>query len=435
MQDSSSENNVNSSGEQKNPFQLNFDSIKSKGEAAAKEVDGEEGGNRQESFVSQESPVPQESPASQKSPIPQESATPAQEVPAQEVSPQVPPPKPEHSPALGPVVTPVSPTVSTPAPHPVSRKKGLRRQKTEEYFEEFAETPRFTFRVVFLCLALGITLGYAYWHTIVDLVHTWSTVTDYHHGFLVVPLVIYFLWVRRDTLPRNIPLWDKILGVILGIAILVGCSLARYQFMVYSMVSLDAWTILLWLFGVCLMFFGIRVFLWAAPSLIFLAFMFPWPDSIEIMLRRELQGVAAKMSATILRLLGEHAIAINHTVWLDNIQLDVAAACSGIRILVSVIAAAYAVTLLMRRAWWQNVLLFCVVIPVALMVNALRVATTGLLIKYASGTIEGFGFKNPVPMVADEIAGNFMLVLAFFLFILIVYYIGKVFQQVTLEDE
>ena len=310
----------------------------------------------------------------------------------------------------------------------VSSKTG----NSDKSLDEITASP-ITFRLLMICAVLGATLVIAYWYTLVDLVKTWNEVTDYHHGFFVIPLVIYFLWNRRGTIPRNISTTDRVAGVVLGFTLLGLCVLCRHQFMIYSMVSLDAWTILLWIFGVTLIFFGFRTFLWAAPSLLFLAFMFAWPDSIEIMFRRHLQGIAASMSATILWLIGEHAISINNTIWLDSIQLDVAAVCSGIRILVSVIAAAYAVSLLMKRPWWQNTLMFCLAIPVALVINAFRIVTTGLLIKYASGMVESFGFNKPVAVVCDEIAGNIMLVLAFFTFILIVYYIGKVFERVVPE--
>jgi exosortase len=329
-------------------------------------------------------------------------------------------------------------TAVTPSEPPV-KSRTSETPLTEEQ-EDLTDSPETFhtagfFRLMLTGLAMGAVLFCAYFPTWADLVNTWVTVTDYHHGFFVIPLVIYFLWVRRDSIPRNISGLDKMTGFLLGLSLIGLSAGARYIFMIYSMTSMDAWTILAWLFGVVLLFYGVRVFLWAAPSLLFLAFMFPWPDSLEIMLRRQLQGIAAKLSACVLNILGEHAISINNTIWLDDIQLDVAAACSGIRILISIIAAAYAVSLLMRRPWWQNTIMFCLAVPVALLMNAFRIATTGLLVKYAYHTVESFGFKKSVFAVCDEISGNIMLVAAFFLFILIVYYIGKVFQKVTPGEE
>jgi len=286
---------------------------------------------------------------------------------------------------------------------------------------------------------LVAVLIYAYgWSTptLGKLFSTWMNNIDYHHGFFVVPFVVYFLWVRRDTLPVQRGVMDSALGIILGGVLLLFWCVFRYYVMVWSMVTLDSWSILLWVWAVCLMCFGFRVFVWALPSLVFLAFMFPWPPSLESMMRGPLQEFAAKMSVYLLRLTGEQAVAQSNTVLMsNNQQLDVAAACSGIRVLVSVIAAAYAAMLLMRRPWWQNLLLFCMVVPVALFVNALRIAMTGLLIKHASTTVDGFGFQKPTPVVCDEISGMVMLVLTFAFFVVIVWWLGMVFRRVDMTSQ
>jgi exosortase len=282
-----------------------------------------------------------------------------------------------------------------------------------------------------LVFAYGLTSP-----TLGDLFNTWTNNIDYHHGFFVAPFVLYFLWVRRDTFPKKRGAADVTLGIILGLVLLLFWGVFRYYVMVWSMVTLDSWTILVWVWAVCLMCFGVRVFIWALPSLVFLAFMFPWPPRYEIMMRGPLQEFAARLSVYILRLAGEPAIAQANTVLMsNNQQLDVAAACSGLRVLVSVIAAAYAAVLLMRRPWWQNLLLFCLVVPVALFVNALRIAMTGLLIKHASEQVASLGLDKPIPAACDEVSGMIMLILTFILFVVIVWWFGMVFRRVDVTTE
>ena len=45
--------------------------------------------------------------------------------------------------------------------------------------------------------AAVLSLGFvwSYWPTILSLVKAWETVPDYSHGFLVVPLAVYFAWL------------------------------------------------------------------------------------------------------------------------------------------------------------------------------------------------------------------------------------------------
>ena len=282
---------------------------------------------------------------------------------------------------------------------------------------------------------LAALLCYVYWSTLADLLQTWKNNIDYHHGIFVAPFVAYFLWVRRDTFPVKQGRIDVAIGILLGVVLLLFWSVFRYYILVWSMITLDSWTIMIWVWAVCLICFGTRVFVWALPSLLFLAFMFPWPHSIEMQLREPLQKFAAQFSVYILRLVGEPAIAqANIVLMSDNQRLDIAAACSGIRVLVSVIAAAYAAMLLMRRPWWQNLLLFCLVMPVALFVNALRIAMTGLLIKHASAQVESLGFNRPMPVVCDEISGTIMLILTFILFVVLVWWFGMVFRRVEVSD-
>jgi len=293
--------------------------------------------------------------------------------------------------------------------------------------------------IMMMTITVVVLLGFlvvAYWSTIFELVDKWENNVDYHHGFFVVPFVVYFLWSRRQTFPMERSKNDVRTGIILGTIVLLFWGYCRFKIMALSIVSLDSWTILLWVFGVCLMCFGTRIFCWAFPSLLFLAFMFPWPYRVESMLREPLQVFAAKLSVLILQLCGEPAIAQANVVLMsDNQRLDVAAACSGIRVLVSVIAAAYAAMLLMKRPWWQNVLLFCLVIPIALVANAIRIAITGLLIKHFSGWLAGFNFKKEIPVVCDEISGYIMLVLTFLGFVLIIMWFSKVFQRIDVSQQ
>ena len=404
--------NTNSGNEPSNPFRLNLNEIKTANE---------------ETFVPAHSepsePQPTLQPEHLEQPVSLEH--PEQVVPPPE---KLSEPQPIPQVQVQPPVQPQS-RVLTPAPA-VIREAAM-------VDTELQAQQKLAFLISLPMLA--VILLYAYWWTtptLSGLFSTWTNNIDYHHGFFVAPFVAYFLWVRRDTLPSKRGQLDTSLGIILGSALLLFWCFFRYYVMVWSMVTLDSWSILVWVWAVCLMCFGTRVFVWALPSLVFLAFMFPWPPSIESMMREHLQPLAAKLSVYILRVTGEQAIAQSNTVLMsNNQQLDVAAACSGIRVLVSVIAAAYAAVLLMRRPWWQNLLLFIMVVPVALFVNALRIAMTGLLIKHLSGTIDGLGFKKPTPAVCDEMSGMVMLVLTFVFFVVIVWWFGKVFYRVDVTTQ
>jgi exosortase/archaeosortase family protein len=99
----------------------------------------------------------------------------------------------------------------------------------------------------------------------------------------------------------------------------------------------------------------------------------------------------------------------------------------------SVFAIAFATVLLMRRPWWQNILIFAIAAPLALFVNAVRIAITGILLVHFNDMVSGWAREGQnVGAVADTYAGYVAIVLALGLFALFVWYLGKVFRQVEI---
>jgi len=150
-------------------------------------------------------------------------------------------------------------------------------------------------------------------------------------------------------------------------------------------------------------------------------------------MKNQLQLVAAHSAAILLEIANEAAIPIKNTIRLSSQELGVEAACSGLRFLMSVFAIAFAAVLLLRRPWWQNILILAVAAPLALFVNAVRIAITGLLLErhyemVSSWTATG----QSVTVVADMYAGWIAIGLALGLFALFVWYLGKVFRQVEI---
>lgn len=292
----------------------------------------------------------------------------------------------------------------------------------------FIDKPFETMRLLVLALVfLPLTL-YAYWPALSDMAHKWLTNVDYGHGFFVLPLVAFFLYIRTDTYPgtRYGLAWMGLLPILI-------CCLMRYQASHQYLESMEQWSLLFWVVGLVWFFYGHRVFLWALPSLSFMVFMFPLPWRFEILMRQQLQQLAAQLGAGILQILGETAIALGNTVRLSSHELSVADACSGIRFLISIVTIAFAAILLMRRPWWQNVFVLAVAVPLALFVNAARIAMTGILLEHFQGFLEAVTpAEQRISVVADNIAGITMIFVAAALFVGFLLYLGKVFRRVEI---
>ena len=286
-------------------------------------------------------------------------------------------------------------------------------------------------RLIVLAVLLLPIMGIAYSFSIYEIVKIWYRVQDYSHGFLIVPLVIYFLWIRFDTYPgtQKSLCWLGLIPILLSFA-------ARYYASLQYMDAVEQWSIFLWIIGVVWLLYGNRVFLWALPSMSFLLFMFPLPYRLEVQMRQDLQRIAAQFAAFLLQTIGQPAVNYQTTIRLGLLEIGVEAACSGIRFLISFFAIAIGTILLLRRPWWQNLFIFVGVVPIALFVNALRIVLTSLFIKYCSTTLERFAKEGQsVGVVADKIAGYLAIGLAFTLFALFVFYLSRVFRKVNLLQE
>lgn len=274
-----------------------------------------------------------------------------------------------------------------------------------------------------MCLGLVIAavLFWAYWPTLVELVRAWEREPDYSHGYFVAPLALYFLWYRRDQCPSAS--WKLAWGgaglILLSIAI-------RWAGAFFYIDSVDGWSIPFWVLGVVWLFWGRQVAWWAAPSAAFLWFMVPLPWRMERWLSLPLQGIATKLSTATLQFLGQPALAAGHTILLEEQQLEVVDACSGLRIFVGIFALAFAYVICVRRPWWERGLLLLSALPVALVANATRIVVTGLLYQYASG--------EAARKFSHDASGWASILFAALLFAGVLWYIGKLFREVELVD-
>ncbi|MCE5268546.1 MAG: exosortase/archaeosortase family protein [Planctomycetaceae bacterium] len=268
---------------------------------------------------------------------------------------------------------------------------------------------------------LAATFAWCYWPTLVQLVSVWMTEPDYSHGFFVVPVALYFLWARRDRFPGFAGglHWPGL--VLLGLSIAMRVAGARYY-----LEALDGWSIMLWVAGVVWLFCGRRVLLWSLPSVLFLWFMIRLPYRFELGLSLPLQTIATNLSCWTMQLLGQPALPEGHTIVLGEHTLEVEQACSGLRIFIGIAALAFAYVVIVRRQWWEKVLLVLSTIPIAIIANASRVVVTALLLQYAEG--------ETARRFSHDAAGWVMIPFAAGLFALVLWYLGKTWHEVELVE-
>ena len=271
-------------------------------------------------------------------------------------------------------------------------------------------------RQLSLALALGVAFAWSYWPTLRELADIWNREPDYSHGYLVLPLFAYFLWLRRDSLPSSLrPSW---FGVVL-VGLSIGLRVAGSRFF---LTPLDGWSIVLWCSGVAMCLGGWRLLKWALPPILFLLFMVPLPYRVEFMVSEPLQKLAAILSSFFLQCLGQAAFAEETTLLIGSRVLEVEQSCSGLRIFVGIFALACGYLIAFRREVWEAMLLMVSVVPVALLANAIRIVVTALLFQHFS--------DEAAQHFSHDVAGWLMIPLAALMLAFVQWYLNHLMRDV-----
>lgn len=196
----------------------------------------------------------------------------------------------------------------------------------------------------------------------------------YSHGYIVPLFAGFLFWVRRKPLTEIEPAERWV-----GLAILLVSLCVRLGASYYDSGPFDRLSYVGALLGVCQMVGGTSMLKWAGPAMAFLVFMFPLPSVLENSVLLFLQKLAAIASTWVLQLLGAPALREGNKIIIDQIPLDVADACSGLRMCTIFGAMSVAMAILINRPWWDRLTILLSAIPIALATNTIRITLTALL--------------------------------------------------------
>lgn len=238
-------------------------------------------------------------------------------------------------------------------------------------------------------LGLLITAGLfllLYGLNFVKLASDWWNDPNYSHGFLVPVAFFWMVWQKRDELGNalRVPQTWGLGVVILGLLQLIAGTWGAENFVAHS-------SMLVVLTGMTLFLFGVPVLRLILFPIAWLIFMIPLPSIIFYSVTFPLQLVASRLAGGILDLLRVPNVIEGNVIYLANFTAGVVEACSGIRSLISLLAFAVLAGHFLSMKTWGRWVLAISAIPIALGVNSMRVAITGLLGNYlGSEWAEGF---------------------------------------------
>jgi exosortase len=315
----------------------------------------------------------------------------------------------------------------------------------------------------------SLAVLWAYWPLLVEMSDRWRRSPEYSHGWLVPLFALVLLWLRRDPNRQTAVHGEGWVLLALGIgaglfgpegyswlapasaaaavcgaAILIadwrpatakpewpgglflllsGCALQLFAthffmewFMQLSLLPIVA--------GMFLLLGGSAALRWSWPAIGFLFFMIPLPHTLEVALRGPLRELGTTASTFIMQTCGLPAFAEGTIITVDDHQIGVVEACSGLRMLMIFFALSAAVALLAERPFWQRALIVLGAVPIALIANVARITSTGILHVY--------GYDRLADLTFHDLAGWLMMPLGLALLWAELWYLDHLF---IVEDD
>jgi exosortase len=218
------------------------------------------------------------------------------------------------------------------------------------------------------------------------LVLQWWSDPDYGHGFLVPLFSGYVLWherarwVKSEVKPSNF----GFLVMLGGVVLLLGGSLGAELFT-------SRFSLLVLLAGMVLFLAGWKMLRSVSFPLGFLILMIPIPVIIYNQITFPLQFLASRFATFWLELMQVPVLREGNVLILPNYSLEVVEACSGIRSLMTLVTLAIAYGYLVERRRWVRYTLPVLMVPIAIVSNAIRIMGTGFLtFHFGPKAAEGF---------------------------------------------
>ena len=231
-------------------------------------------------------------------------------------------------------------------------------------------------------IAFALLFGSAF----VSLAGDWWNSPEAGHGLLLFPVAIWWAW--REGIHE-----DASGNPALGIALIIFAVLVRIAAGLAAELFTMRASIVMAVVGIVVFYYGVRqVIHWWLP-IVLGSLSVPLPELVTQALALPLQFKASQMGAAMLQMRDVPVRLTGNVIRLPGQELFVTEACSGLRSLTALISLAVLLGALMLRSSVLRVLLLVAAIPIAVVINGVRVFFTGFLVYFVDPKL-GQGFMH-----------------------------------------
>jgi len=224
-------------------------------------------------------------------------------------------------------------------------------------------------------VALMIGLFAAFWGLVSSLPKLWIEDEYYSHGLLVPVMIGYVInlwWPRLSKIPVRPAYWALIF--FLPVAYLTYVATVNEIELIIGFAFLAA--VLVGILFVA----GLRWMAALALPILYMAFALPLWQPIVDNYTNKMQVISAKVSEQLLHLFGNDPIPLDATrILVGNFQMDVGVPCSGLKLVIALMAFTIFFVMVGGLRWWGNLIMLLSSFPLAIFINGLRIALIGVV--------------------------------------------------------
>ena len=230
----------------------------------------------------------------------------------------------------------------------------------------------------------------AYLPTIAWMADRWFAKESYYSHGVLIPLVsLFVIWQRRDALGK-IRVSGSFAGLwIVAISLFVNiiCAALKIYF-------ISGFSLVFAIYGLVLFFFGKEMVRNMIFPLSFLFLMIPLPLVIIGNLTVKLKLLAAHLSTFVLNKVGFRCILDGSVILMPTSRLEVAAPCSGLRSIISLLTLGLLFAYAMKTSLLKKSILFLSSIPIAIVTNVMRITIVAIVNDLYGGKVAMGAFHD-----------------------------------------
>ncbi|MCH7557417.1 MAG: exosortase [Planctomycetes bacterium] len=216
-----------------------------------------------------------------------------------------------------------------------------------------------------------IAFLWSYKAGLADLWNIWQRSDEYSSGLLVPFLAVYILWSRRHDIAQC-----KIRPSVWGLFAFIAAQAIRLFGLFFMYSSAERLSIVLTIAALVLLLFGWQLLRKVSTVLLYLCLMLPWPNRMQAAVTLPLQRWATSSAVFCLEMVGYEVVREGNVIHIGDVSVAVAEACNGLRMITAFFVISGLVVLLVKRAWWEKLIVLVSSLPIALLCNTVRLAIT-----------------------------------------------------------